>query len=236
MFEYKVVNDRTGEIFSYTVTQVKKFTVDEYNREYPTVTSPAQCKSKEDINAYVKYQRKCNRKIVKIDNLKNEAYHAVGKKFYEGVSPTLTQQQYDTISLLCKKVKVHNVLISKREDLAKDLGVDTKNLNRKLAYTGSHIRVFGLKDGVERGYVKVMVTPHFLFAGSGEDVYQYQEQSMREWYKSSLWGNHQEHIDWLLNTPYTVSDYDSVKFSSSFDKYLKGFNTKLHWQEGDEYQ
>lgn len=237
MFEYEVVNERTGEIFSYTVTQAKPMTKEEYDSEYPIITSPARSNTKEDINSYAKYQRKGNRKIVKIDNLKNEAYHAVGKKFYEGASPTLTQQQYDTISLLCKKIKVHNVLISKREDLAKALKVDTKHLNRKLGYAGSHIRVFGLKDGVERGYVKVMVTPHFVFAGAGDDLHQYQEQSMREWYKSPLWSNHKEHIDWLLNTPCTRPDYSEVTFSSGFEKYLKDFNKgKLSWQEGDEYQ
>lgn len=225
---------KTGEVLArYETVPVTKLSKLEYNRQYKVVPSPINARNSDHINDYCKLQRKNRSKIVKTVDLKEYADTAAGQRRYGNYKqPNITKPVLNVLEALCSAVKIHNVIVGTRAELASVLGVRENHLQRKLSMVKEYVKVFDEKDGMNKGFMKIAITPHFVFAGAGSMLYQQREQAMKDWYIRDLVAEavgsnrYADHIDWLCKPSNRVLHEDHVKFSEEFEAYLKSFSTK----------
>lgn len=225
---------KTGEVLArYETVPVTNLSKLEYEREYKITPTPINARSNDEIEDYCKLHRKNRSKIVKQTDLVDYIETSAGKRHYgDYEQPNITKPMFNVLKALCSAVKIHNVFIATRAELALLLGVRENHIMRSLGTVKDYIKVFNEKDGMRRGFMKIAVTPHFVFAGAGSMLYQQREQAMKDWYIRDLVAEavgsnrYADHIDWLCKPSNRVLHEDHVKFSEEFEAYLKSFSTK----------
>lgn len=225
---------KTGEVLArYETVPVTTLSKLEYNRLYKITPTPINARNSEQVEDYCKLQRMNRSKIVKQTDLADYIETAAGKRYYgDYEQPVITKPMFSVLKTLCSAVKIHNVIVATRAELALLLGIRQNHLQRTLATVKDYIKVFDEKNGMSRGFLKIAITPHFVFAGAGSMLYQQREQAMKDWYIRDLVAeavgstSYADHIDWLCKPSNRQSYEDTVKFSEDFEAYLKSFSKR----------
>ncbi len=234
LFGIARVCKKTGEVLArYETVPVTTLSKKEYNRQYKVVPTPINARNSDHIDDYCKLQRKNRSKVVKQTDLVEYVTVAAGQRRYgDDNQPNITKPAFNILKALCSAVKIHNVIVGTRAEIASVLGVRENHLLRKLNVVKEYVKVFNEKDGMSKGFMKIAITPHFVFAGAGSMLYQQREQAMKDWYIRDLVAEavgsnrYSDHIDWLCKPSNRVSHEDHIKFSEEFEAYLKSFSTK----------
>lgn len=222
------VNKSTGEIIGeYVKSPYKGITRKEYEKEYKIVPSPINARNTDDIKDYIKLNVD-KRRVVTYNNIDNRAYEAAGRAKYgdaKGVS-SMTKPQYKMLQQIAEHLSFHNVIVARRKDLALLLNIKENHIIRCLKVVSDYVRV--VTEDVQRGYIKLVVSPDLLFKTEGRKMYQLREQAMTAWYLQSHkpWTNYSEHIEWLMKPQERVVvdiedfEFNGKKFSKEFIAWL----------------
>lgn len=224
------VDTSTGEVVArYEVAPATQLTKAEYEKEYKIIPTPFNARNSCHIEEYMKLQRKNKSKITKINNVVKYVEESAGKKRYgDTTQPNITKPMLKTLTDLCNAVKIHNVIVGTRNEVAEILGVRPNHLTRKLNLVQDHIKVFDEKNNMNTGYIKIVITPHLVFAGSGSSIYMQKEQAMKAWYLNRFTTTAQ-HVKWLTETQ-EKHEGGSYKFSEDFEAFLRNFKTRRKFE------
>lgn len=224
------VDSETGEILGEYVP-VPPRTASEIkadNKYYKSTTlNPYVARNTDEIEEFIKSVLD-GRKLITIDNTRH--YHDIncGEMIREGTPNQFTMPSYKIMVKLVKALTVYNCIICTAEDLGKILGCEPKDIKRTLKSCKSLVRYNG-NQGMQKGFVKVLINPAFGWKGEGGNAYASQQTALTEWY-SSL-----KAVDSDIPTKEFKFTEEMDRWLFTFKNSLKGFRDNAYEDQADVY-
>ena len=202
-----VVDKLMGEVLGeYTLHKV------EHGKTYSSEGDILNVRNEDDMENILS---SVDKRKLHLRNLVTNSFNlCAGNSKRTGEKALMTKTQHDLLKTLAPLVQYRNVIIIKRSELSKTLGVDIRVLLRKLSAGSPYVR-FESKN-VSKGFIRVTVHPDLLFRYTREGYHNAVKSSLNDWFKESDEGRLPE-----------------VVFSDSFIDELEDF--KLYLQRKNEF-
>lgn len=173
-----LIDFRTGEIL-----ESRSYDRQDYHAKQGTLRPTfTDCTSPEALSRFMEHVDR--RTLITRNNCRRLFDLDKGNHHLYGKQVTFSNQQYQRMNQLIKRLDYANAIISTPAKLAQSLGVRRDHLHRYLSTLGPLIRVEGYREGMAYGAIKVLVSPAYGYRYNKSDLEQAQSASLASWYRA----------------------------------------------------
>lgn len=214
-----LVDETTGEIL-YVIehSEIKPMTTEEKRYYKHSSISPKEAKSKDELEDFISA---CfdKRRLTTISFTRMFHDMACGQAKRENTNIVFTVPQYKIMNKLIKGIRISNVIIGTKAEIANILGCKQCNINRALKPVSHLIRVE--TEGMSKGQMKIFVHPAYGFKYEKSLIYKARQLAISEW---------------MLSMPTTEDtvQYRNFEFTKEFDVWLATFSKSIKGNRSEE--